>query len=419
MIEIASVISSTKPLTEGQLEQTTEEATTETSIEEVLALVGDKFPNYSLGVEVSLSAMATLLLQDNANPAFLIKEGPAACGKTTIDNMIGHINGVTVWSDSFTPRSFLSHRADCKEEQLQDIDLLRRIRHKVLITPDLAPTLNKRGDDLRELIGIITRVLDGQGLETDSGAHGHRSAVGDYLFVWLASTTPLGKIGWSEIGKAGTRTLIFDLPRNGRHSEADDLLANILGRETYREKVTECRKVVNNFIVQLIERYGNVRGVTWPRNDDVRLLRAIESLTKLCVDWRAMSQQGEDIIKDSPQRHIVLLYNLARGHALLYDRLELTEDDVTIVARIATDSIPHWRRPILRAMIREWRLDTPRIQRITGVSRTTALGYMEELAAVDAVHLDKSEEPWSIEPVKRHYGMSDTDKRWLWKHLPC
>lgn len=95
----------------------------------------EKFPQYKLGVEISLSAIAILFLKDNVNPAFLIKEGASGSGKTTIDRIIGKIEKVTLWVDSFTTASFVSHRADMQEDELKKIDLLPQMRHHVLITP--------------------------------------------------------------------------------------------------------------------------------------------------------------------------------------------------------------------------------------------------------------------------------------------
>ena len=36
------------------------------------------------------------------------------------------------------------------------------------MTPELAPIFSARDDDLLQLIGVMTRVVDGQGYENDS-----------------------------------------------------------------------------------------------------------------------------------------------------------------------------------------------------------------------------------------------------------
>ena len=44
-----------------------------------------------------------------------------------------------------------------------------------------------------ELIGILTRVFDGEGLETDSGVRGRRGYKGEDFFTLMGATTPFDK----------------------------------------------------------------------------------------------------------------------------------------------------------------------------------------------------------------------------------
>ena len=398
---------------------------TKTGVDHALSVVSEKFPNYRLAVEVCLSAIATLLLEDNANPAFLIKEGASGSGKTTIDEIIGRISELTLWVDSFTQASFVSQRADKSEEQLQKSDLLPRLKHRVLITPDLAPTLGQKRDNLKAIVGVITRVLDGQGYSNWSGAKGGRGYSGDHLFVWLASTTPLSREAWSEIGRAGTRAMLLHLSVDEQDNEALDFVALLAGAESYSDKKTICHSAVEGFLRELWKRLGGPRSVAWPKNDSDELLGHLGQLAKLVgVDWRAMTDDGS-IAKDSPQRYSMLLYNLARGHALLYGRHELNSDDLAIVARVAADSIPNWRRPILRALIRKGELTTSDVMQACAVSRPIAVRRMEELETIGAVELLRpggdfglEHSPWRIKLLPAHQWVLNPENQWLWKHLP-
>jgi DNA-binding transcriptional ArsR family regulator len=395
-------------------------------LDEVLDFVRQKFPNYWLGVEISLSAIATLLLKDNVNPAFLIKEGASGSGKTTIDEIVGKIDKVTVWVDAFTSKAFVSHRADRKDEDLKKIDLLPHIKHRVLITPDLAPTLGQKRDNLQEAVAVMTRVLDGQGYLAWSGAQGCRGYEGDYLFVWLASTTPLSRDAWSAIGKAGTRAMLLQLSVDEGDSEQVDLVSLISGGESYSDKKKACHEVVRLFVADLWRESGGPRHIDWPSHDDDQLLRDLDRLTKLMVDWRAMADE-DGVVKDSPQRHFMLLHNLARGHAIIYDRTELTRDDLAVVARVTADSVPHWRRAILRTLIRKGELTTSDVMRVCEVSRPTAVRLMTELERIGAVELvvqpggtfDSEQSPWRIRLLPAHRWVLDAESQWLWKHLPC
>jgi hypothetical protein len=51
------------------------------------------------------------------------------------------------------------------DSQLKKIDLLPKIRNKLFLTPELSPMFSVKDDDLNEILGILTRVADGQGYE--------------------------------------------------------------------------------------------------------------------------------------------------------------------------------------------------------------------------------------------------------------
>jgi hypothetical protein len=152
----------------------------------VRSTVEEHFPRLWPAVDVGLATCATLLLADNTNPVAVIYEGPPASSKTTVADMFAGHPSATVRTTS-TPAAFVSHATNQRRESLAKVDLLPRIRHKVLVTPELATIFRGKDDDLVNQFKIITRVLDGQGLVTDSGAQGRRGYEGDYFVrvAWL------------------------------------------------------------------------------------------------------------------------------------------------------------------------------------------------------------------------------------------
>src|SRR5262249_54104774 len=155
----------------------------------VKSKVEEHFPTLWPAVEAGLSTCATLLLADNSNPVALIYVAPPSTGKTTVASMFEHatVNGrpLCYRSDKFTPVVFVSPCAKATTKGLADVDLLHKIKDRVLLTPELSTIFQGKQDDLCERFSIITRVMDGQGLTTDSGTHGQRGYVGEYLFAWL------------------------------------------------------------------------------------------------------------------------------------------------------------------------------------------------------------------------------------------
>ncbi len=154
-------------------------------------IVGKHFPHSLRVVEACLANYFSLLLQDLSNCPALVLIGPPSSSKTTVLEFLD--THVMFPTDNFTPRSFVSHSANVEKSKLAtEVDLLPRIRHKMMVVKDLSPMFSKRADDVKEGMGVMTRVLDGRGYTSDSGAHGHRGYTGDYVFGFLSATTPLG-----------------------------------------------------------------------------------------------------------------------------------------------------------------------------------------------------------------------------------
>jgi hypothetical protein len=171
----------------------------------------------------------------------VIYVGGPSSSKTTVANMfVGH--ALTYPSDNFSPAAFVSHAANVARAELANVDLLPRIRYKVLITPELAPIFRGKEDELAKRFAIITRVLDGQGLQTDSGTHGRRGYRGDYLFAWLGCTTPFDAKVWPVMAQLGSR--LFFLVMDSREVTVEDLVASD-DELSYTERLRQCRDTVH------------------------------------------------------------------------------------------------------------------------------------------------------------------------------
>ena len=223
-------------------------------------------------VEVGLTACATLLLKDNANPVAVIYVGPPSSGKTTVARMFEGftVDGqpLTYRSDKFTHASFVSHSANATKKDLEkNINLLPKIPHKIFITPELAPIFNGKENELVDRFAIITRVMDGQGLTTDSGTHGQIDCSGDYLFTWLGCTTPFSPSVWKVMGNLGSR-LFFLLLDFAADTKVYDLVQGMKNPIKSHDAVDLCRHEVQNFLEPLFHNNGGVRGIQWDTQSD-------------------------------------------------------------------------------------------------------------------------------------------------------
>ena len=92
------------------------------------------FPGLWPAVDLGLSVCTSLLLADNVNPVAVIYVGGPSSSKTTVADMFAD-HPLTYVSDNFTPAAFVSHATNISRGDLETVDLLPRIRHKVFITP--------------------------------------------------------------------------------------------------------------------------------------------------------------------------------------------------------------------------------------------------------------------------------------------
>jgi hypothetical protein len=110
------------------------------------------------------------------------------------------------YTDNFTARSFVSHSTAVNPEELVEIDMLPKIKNKLFLTPELSPLFTTKEEDLQQLLGIVTRIADGHGYVSDSGAHGHRGYDEDIMFVWVGAAVDNPIQGLQSTWKSRTQS---------------------------------------------------------------------------------------------------------------------------------------------------------------------------------------------------------------------
>src|ERR671931_468679 len=80
----------------------------------------------------------------------------------------------TYYSDDINPASFVSHANVENEEDLELKDLIRQMKDRLTMFPELAPLFMKHEEALGEILNKFTRLADGEGYLSHSGLHGLR-----------------------------------------------------------------------------------------------------------------------------------------------------------------------------------------------------------------------------------------------------
>jgi hypothetical protein len=342
--------------------------------------------NNTIDPEAALAVVAQFIIKDITNPFALVLVDVPSSGKTITINFFDDIPELSYATDKFTVASFVSNAANVSAEELAEIDLLPRLQYRMFLIRDLATLFSKRSDDLNEALGLLTRVLDGEGLSTDSGVHGQRNYSGEYLFMILAASTPIPHHVMKLMGTLGSR--LFFLKMNSRTKDELELAVQNAD-QTYKEKEKLCRAITRDFLYTLWNQHED--GVVWERKtENLQLLGIIAHCAKLLAHLRAVIQVWDDEWNsdykyttptiEKPDRLNQLFYNFARGHAVLDGRFQISVKDLSAIIELCVDGAPASRATLFRHLIGAGgSMTTTEIQEKLKCAKPTALKEMKTL----------------------------------------
>jgi hypothetical protein len=374
----------------------------------------ENIPALWSGLEFALSVKTILNIRGCTIPFCGILLGPASSSKTVIIELFRGYKH-TFYTDNFSPKSLVSHLSGLKEEQLRKIDLLPKIKNKLFLTPELAAIFASRDDDLLQVLGILTRVADGQGYESDSGAQGHRGYHEDMMFVWIGAAVDIPYKVHKLLGTLGPKLYFFRL---SRVEESEDYYHKNRN-ENFAEKKQKIRTALLEYLayfemnpdIVMEEEYEDDVRIDLPKialepDKDVELVdRIIIRLAKLLAHlraivptWETKGTQGSEYAYslakvEDPSRAITQLRNLAKGHALSKGRKYITLDDIPIVIHTALSTATIERVRIFELLIaNNGTLTTSQIVDFLNTTKPTALKTMTELKATGLVNMVPGDE---------------------------
>jgi len=381
----------------------------EISFEEWRETIRSNFPDLLTAAEIGISIITQLLIKDITNPFALVLVDVPAAGKTIAINFFSEIEGLTYATDKFTPAAFVSNAANVKKEKLKEIDLLPRLQYKMFLLRDMATIFSKRDDDLAEAMGLLTRLLDGEGLNTESGVHGERHYVGEYLFMMFAASTPLQPKVWKLMGNLGSRLFFYNT--NAREKSEEELVDQVI-TSSHKEKEKKCRSITQQFLQTLWHKHQD--GIDWDKHSDDRSVVAISArcahllatLRGVVNVWKDRGDDGIDYnytvpIVEMANRINQLFYNLARGHALACGRNQINKDDLKLIIEIAFDSTITTRSRLFRNLIEyDGEMKTSEVESILRCSTPTAHKEMETLRVLGVCSITENSDGEVGQPEK-------------------
>jgi hypothetical protein len=382
-------------------------------------------------LEFCLAVKSILNIQDITLPFMGVILAAPASMKTMIIQLFRKYPG-SFYSDNFTANSLVSHNSALTEEQLQQIDMLPKMKDKLVLTPELAPIFTSKEDDLQKILGIITRILDGHGFESDSGAQGHRH-YGDTMFVWIGAAVEIPFRVWKVLGSLGHK-IYFLRPQlsektteqlkqiaktndfGTKFKEIEEALLDYLKHfdaapESPRDTQTDKNGIIKirwnhelegeqdkatGYIAEVAKLLAHLRGSVYI--SQAKLTKTSHRYDSSSNNNNQQQNQEEDnnlvqiegqdydtdlpIIED-PSRAVNLLRNLAIGHAISQGRNSIGLQDIPIVIKVALSTAMVSRVKIFDLLLKNGgELKTSDITKGLRVSKPTARRTMKEFYAL-------------------------------------
>ena len=362
------------------------------------------------GLELVLSARCILHVRDCTLPFMIILLGKPAGNKTLpIELLRGTPN--TFYTDKNTAPAWVTHMSGLSEEDLVMKDMLPKVKEKMLLNPELAPLFSESEEKLMDNLGTITRILDGQGYERDTGACGHRGYSGEYMFVWTGACVEIPYRVYKLLSALGPKMYFFRLDAL---EPTDDDLIKALEKDDFKQRKNTVMLDVFEYLKWLsycprleppLEKGLRLKKLSWDRHKDdtdarkciVRFAQLLKNLRGAVTVWERKKSVEEEyghslpIIED-PSRAAIQLNTLARGHALSQGRTYITMEDLTIVAKTMLSTCPRERSAVFDLLLQNGgTLTTKHIATGLDISPPTARRVMEELDVIGLVNMKDSD----------------------------
>ena len=372
--------------------------------------VNKHIPNLWPALEFELSVQKILNIKDCTLRFAGIILGPPNSLKTQVLELLRNWPH-TFYTDNFSAKSFVSHTTAVAKEQLIHIDLLPKIKNKCFLTPELAPTFAAKDDDLVQILGIMTRILDGNGYESDSGAQGHRGYSGKMMFTWVGAAVEIPFKVHKYLATLGPKLYVLRPPILQKKTESDYLQQ--IENDDFTKKVTEIREALLDYLKWLevnpeivIDNEGGLAKMSWIYERDdrkaqkyiIRLAGLLAHLRGAVPTWNPHGTQGSEYgytlpTIEEPDRAIQQLTNLARGHALTMGRNFVTLDDVPLIIGVVLSTASKERVNIFDLLLaKDGVLTASDISLSLNMSAPTARKTMLELWVLKLVDKEGSDD---------------------------
>jgi IclR helix-turn-helix domain len=371
-------------------------------------IVKQKLPNLWHSLEFELSIQKILSIKECTLPFAGIVLGNPSSLKTVGIELFRKWHH-TYYTDNFTAKAFVSHSTAIPREALAEIDMLPKIKNKCFLTPELAPTFAAKDEDLIQVLGIMTRILDGHGYESDSGAQGHRGYNEKMMFVWIGAAVDIPYKVHRYLGTLGPKLYFLRLPKVQKSE--DDYYKQL--DDNFEQNLREIGKALFEYLKWfeigpdiIVEKDSAVPTMKWDSEKDaevakkyiIKLAGLLAHLRGVVATFHTEGTQGTNYgygmaTIEERDRAMTQLYNFARGHALSQGRNYITLEDIPLVVKVVLSTASIERVTIFDLLLaHKGKMTTSQIANSLNISNPTTHRTMIELKALGLVDMKKESE---------------------------
>ena len=380
---------------------------------------------------------------------------PSSLKSTIIDLFQKYPSALS--ADDLTKNSFLSHYSTNSEEELQNNDLIPKMKDKMLLTSEISPIINTNEDDLRKTLGIITRLVDGKGYQSHSGTHGHRGYP-PMMFTWIGAGIEIPSKMWTMLSQLGFKLYFFrpffkkktiddlkKIAKDNQIQEKKQLLENALldylkvfdaapqtdeiiefddtsinpkikwDQNKDEDCILDCISNLANLLASLRgtvnTSYSKTRKSTKVNtNDNNKTDRdnnneTDDDISESFIQTEQINYEVEQSVTEDAARAVIQLRNLALANAISQGRNYLTKDDAKLIITVCFSTTKIYRAKMLNLLLENnGELTTSQIATGLEISRTHALQTMQEF---DALKIAKVSTISSYEKSERKIKLHD------------
>jgi hypothetical protein len=355
-------------------------------------------------LEFAISVKCILNIADISLPVIGVILGPPASWKTVAVNMSKGARD-TFGVDSFSPKAFVSHNSNMTEEELEENDLLPKIKNKFFMVPELSPLFTSREEDLENIIGMIVRIGDGEGYTSASGSKGVRGYEGPIMFCWIGAAVSIPFKIHKQLSKLGPKMYFLRLPMV---EEDEDELLEWMRQNNFKERMNAIKSAYFDYLETLescpemkIDPESGVPKIEVMTNNPeqekaqrciIYLAEMLAHLRGTVETWETQGTDGSDYSYasetiENPKRVMTQLFNLARAHALSQGRSYITvEDDIPLIIKVVLSGAASVERVKLLHLLlsdsKTRRYTSEEVAESIGTSKKTAERAMVEFKAL-------------------------------------